>query len=93
VSALHGTAGFIGTLLAGVLCHPVVGGSLKGSSVSTQYLVQLCAGAVVAAWSLLGTFLVMRVTAILCNGLRASDEVEEFGVDLVLAEPDAYPAD
>jgi ammonia channel protein AmtB len=52
--------------------------------VSTQYVAQLFAVAAVAAWALVGTFLVMRVTAILCEGLRVPDDIEEFGVDLVL---------
>lgn len=90
--ALHGVGGVVGSLLAAAFSHQSLGGSLSGA-MSTQALVQLFCCCIVAAWALVGTFVVGKVVAVLCGGLRVSQEAEEYGTDLVLAEPDAYSAE
>ena len=90
VSVDFGVGGLTGTLLAGVFCHPNMGGSVASAAVSTQYLVQTFAAGVVAVWSLLATFVCLKVVAVICGALRVSAEVEDFGTDQQLLETEAY---
>jgi Amt family ammonium transporter len=83
VFAVHGLGGILGTILVAFLAHPALRGAgyAEGGTMMTQLVTQIIGVAVVVAWSVV-------VTALIVAGIRASiglraspDEIEE-GLDL-----------
>lgn len=84
VFGLHGVGGIVGAVLTGILANPSIGGvagALYGGD--TQLMAQILSIIAVAAYSGLGTFVVLvgiRSTI----GLRVDPRVEYHGLDLAL---------
>jgi ammonia channel protein AmtB len=91
--ATYVAGSYAGVLLVAWFAHPDLGGSLAGYHMFSQAVVQLVALHAVAAWALIGTFVVGKVVALLCGGLRVPADVEDYGTDIALLEPDAYGGD
>ena len=79
-------------MLAAVAAHVSAGGNAGSYVMSTQAMVQLVASTFVMLWAVVATFVVGKVVAVLCGGLRVPADDEDYGTDLYLAEPDAYSA-
>lgn len=84
VLAVHGVGGATGTLLVALLATGAFGGSglAEGTTVISQFGVQLLGVVVVALWSILATFGIVKVVQSIC-GLRVNDEDEVEGLDYV----------
>ncbi|MDD0840406.1 ammonium transporter [Curvibacter sp. HBC61] len=74
VFGVHGVGGLVGSLLTGVLAQPLIGG------VSGQWVVQALGAVAVAAYSALGTWLVLKFTHFMV-GLRVDEASELQGLD------------
>ena len=84
VFAVHGVGGIAGTLLVAVLATGAFGGLglAEGVSVGSQLGAQLLGLAAVAVWSLAITFAIVKIAALLTDGLRVDEEDELVGLDL-----------
>lgn len=74
VFGVHGVGGLVGSLLTGVLAQPLIGG------VSGDWVVQALGAVAVAAYSGLGTWLVLKFTHFVV-GLRVDEASELQGLD------------
>jgi Amt family ammonium transporter len=90
VFGVHGVGGIVGTLLAGVFATaalsagpdlPGVSGLLEGNP--KQLGIQAIGVAVTLVWCLVGTWVCLKIVAVLC-GLRVDDQQEREGLDLSL---------
>ncbi len=91
VFPVHGVGGIIGTLLAGVFVASQFGGAglAQGVSIADQLGVQFTAVIAVLVWTAIATFIVLKVTSLIC-GLRATDEQERSGLDITQHEEKGY---
>ena len=91
VFPVHGVGGIIGTLLAGIFIASQFGGIglADGVSMSDQLGIQLTAVAAVIVWTAIASFIVLKVTDLIC-GLRVTDEHERNGLDITQHEEKGY---
>jgi len=84
VFAVHGVGGGLGTLLTAFFASASFGGMglTEGTSMGSQFGIQLIGAAVVLVWSLVISFIIIKITQATV-GLRVSDENEIEGLDLV----------
>jgi Amt family ammonium transporter len=82
VLAVHGVGGATGTLLTAVLALPVVGGVGLGEGLGAgdQLVTQAIGVAAGLVWSVVATFVLIKVTQALV-GLRVSEDEEVEGLD------------
>lgn len=84
VFSIHGIGGIVGGLLTPVFALSAFGGSgyIAGRSMSEQLMVN--AGIIVFSivFSALTSWISLKITALLCNGLRVDHEDEYIGLDL-----------
>ena len=78
VFAVHGVGGMLGTLLVGFLANEAIGGT-AGSSQQAQ--IQIIGIISVAAFSLIATFVIVKITE-LTVGLRVSRKDSQEGLDI-----------
>jgi ammonium transporter, Amt family len=84
---VHGVGGIIGAVLTGVFAtsaitgDPKINGLIDGNG--SQVLVQLQGIGATIGWSLIGTFVILKVLDLVI-GLRVSREVERDGLDVAL---------
>jgi len=96
VFPVHGVGGILGTFLAGIFCSPHLGvfsgqGFGAGnSSISQQLNVQMLGIATTFGYTLVMTFVLLKVVGLLTGGLRVSGDEEREGLDLVLHEERGY---
>jgi len=93
VIGIHGLGGVIGTIALGVFASKSINpngadGLLAGNA--SFLATQIFAVAVVGAYALAVSLLLLKITAILCNGLRLSDEDETIGLDQSAHSETAY---
>jgi len=83
VLAVHGIGGALGIMLTAVFPAAALGGVglAEGQTMGSQAIVQLTGIVAVLIWSVVVSFLVIKVVQALI-GLRVSAEVEEQGLDL-----------
>lgn len=83
VFAVHGVGGIAGTLLAAVLAAPALGGAgwADGQTMGGQVIVQVVGVVAVVLWSLVASWVIVRVTGALC-GLRVDPEDAREGLDI-----------
>ena len=86
VVAVHGTAGVIGAILAGVFGMTALGGTGDVNIVEQIIASVLC----IVYGTVLG-FVLAKIVGIITGGLRVSEEEEEIGLDLVEHKLPAYP--
>ena len=84
VFAVHGVGGIIGILLVSVLATGFFGGSGLGDGVTVggQLWVQAVGVAATVIWSVVMTYVIVKVTSALTGGARVDDEDEIVGLDL-----------
>ena len=83
VLAVHGIGGALGIMLTAVFAAAALGGVglAEGQTMGSQAIVQLTGIVAVLIWSVVVSFLIIKVVQALL-GLRVSAEVEEQGLDL-----------
>ena len=91
VFPVHGVGGILGTLLTGVFGAAALGGigHPDGRSIAAQLGVQLIGTLATLVWSATMTWLLLKVTSLVCE-LRVTAEEENEGLDLVLHEERGY---
>ena len=91
VFPVHGVGGIIGTILAGVFVASQFGGTglADGVSIVDQVSVQVIAVIAVVAWTAIATFIILKITGLIC-GLRVSDDQERSGLDITQHEEKGY---
>ncbi|WP_442498617.1 ammonium transporter [Methylobacter sp. sgz302048] len=91
VFPVHGVGGVTGSLLTGVFAASGLGGLglADGVSIMDQVGVQALAIAVTAAWSIVFSYLILKVLDKLI-GLRVTADEEVQGLDIVLHEETGY---
>jgi Amt family ammonium transporter len=85
---VHGVGGLVGSILTGVFATAALGGT-EQVGVGRQLGVQLLACAAVAAWSAAASWVLLKVSDV-ALGLRADDEQQIMGLDLVDHEERGY---
>jgi Amt family ammonium transporter len=82
VMAVHGIGGVTGTLLAGFFATTALGGIglAEGVTVLGQFGVQLIGVIATLVWSVVATFVIVKLTQAVC-GLRVSNEQATEGLD------------
>lgn len=86
VVGVHGVGGILGAILTGVFAsaevNPLVADALKSNGGRVGLiLTQFIAVAAVAAFAMVGTFVILQVTKAV-TGIRATPEEEQLGLDL-----------
>jgi Amt family ammonium transporter len=91
VFPVHGVGGALGTTLAGVFVSANFGGAgfAEGMSTGSQVLVQLTGVAAVLVWTVVVTFVGLKVVDAV-TGLRVSPEEETEGLDIGQHEERGY---
>ena len=91
VFPVHGVGGIIGTILAGVFVASQFGGAglAEGMTIGSQLGVQLTGVAAVFIWTGIATFVILKLTDIIC-GNRVTDENERNGLDITQHEEKGY---
>ncbi len=84
VFAVHGVGGALGTLLTAFFAAASLGGMglAEGTSMGSQFGVQLVGVVAVLVWSVVVSFIIIKVVGAIV-GLRVEDEEEIEGLDLV----------
>jgi Amt family ammonium transporter len=96
VFPVHGVGGILGTFLAGIFCSPDLGifsgfGFTTGhDSIGSQLGTQVMGIVVIASYTAVLTWVLLKVTALLTKGLRVSDDEEREGLDLVSHDERGY---
>jgi Amt family ammonium transporter len=89
VFGVHGMGGLVGTLALAVFGHASLGGS-SSVAMSSQLGIQALAAAATAAYTLVASFALLKLTAALTGGLRVSDAAEQLGLDAAELGEEAY---
>ncbi len=84
VFAVHGVGGALGTLLTAFFAATALGGMglAEGTSMGSQFGIQLLGVVVVLVWSVVASFVLIKIVEATV-GLRVGDEDEIEGLDLV----------
>lgn len=96
VFPVHGVGGILGSLMVGIFASSNLGvfsgygfGG-ENQTIADQLGVQLVAVVATVAYTAAITFLLVKITALLTNGIRVSAEAESQGLDIVLHEEVGY---
>jgi Amt family ammonium transporter len=91
VFPVHGIGGLLGTILTGVFVAAALGGNGYPEKVTMgdQVLVQLTGVIAVAAWSAVGTWILLKVSDAVA-GMRVQSDEETEGLDTVLHNEKGY---
>jgi Amt family ammonium transporter len=91
VFPVHGVGGFLGTLLTAVFAPLALGGMglAEGSTVMSQFGVQLAGALATVVWCSACTWIILKVVAFFVP-LRVSGDEETEGLDIVLHEERGY---
>jgi Amt family ammonium transporter len=90
VFGVHAVGGIVGAVLTGVTAGTLGGAGLpEGMTIGAQVWIQAKSVAFTAAWSGIGTFLILKVLDATI-GVRVSREQEVEGLDLALHDERAY---
>lgn len=96
VFPVHGVGGILGTFLAGVFASTQLGafsGQGFASGIDTmgqQLQVQLIGIGSTLVYTVVVTYVLLKVTAVLTKGLRVTKDEESVGLDISLHEEDGY---
>jgi len=91
VFAVHGVGGITGTLLTAVFGAASLGGIglAEGTSVGSQFGVQAIGAVAVVAWSVIASFVILKICAATV-GLRVTDDEANEGLDLAYHGESGY---
>ena len=83
VFAVHGVGGIIGSLLVAWLALPALGGVgfSNGTTVSSQFMVQLWSVSITVLWTGISSYLILKLIGLI-TGLRVDQQDEIEGLDL-----------
>ncbi len=90
VFGVHGVGGFVGTILAGVFCAGMFGGTEGDVNIGAKVGMQFFAAMTTALYTIAATWAVLKMTAAMVGGLRVTEEDETQGLDLSLHEETGY---
>jgi Amt family ammonium transporter len=93
VFPVHGVGGILGTLLAGIFASSELGlfsGQGLDVSIAAQLGVQLTAVIAAIVYTAVVTYILLKVSGLLTNGIRVSVDEETQGLDLSLHEESGY---
>lgn len=96
VFPVHGVGGIIGTFMAGIFASTQLGafsglGFAAGiESMGQQVQVQLIGIVSTLVFSVVVTYVLLKLTSLLTKGLRVTKDEESLGLDLSLHEEDGY---
>ena len=90
VFGVHGVGGFVGTILAGVFCAGMFGGTEGDVNIGAKVGMQFFAAMTTAIYTIAATWAVLKLTAAMVGGLRVTEEDETQGLDLSLHEETGY---
>jgi Amt family ammonium transporter len=96
VFPVHGVGGILGTLLAGIFASTELGlfsgqGFADGITTIWQQLgVQAIGVAATFIYTAIVTYILLKLTGVLTQGLRVSKDEENMGLDIVLHEESGY---
>jgi Amt family ammonium transporter len=80
VLGVHGVGGLVGVLLVSVFASSTFGGNQEGLDIGAQLKTQSLAAVITIAWTVVGTYISLKVASI--AGLRVHADDEEIGLDL-----------
>jgi Amt family ammonium transporter len=80
VLGVHGVGGLIGVLLVAVFASSDFGGNQAGLDVGAQLKTQSVAAVITIVWTVVGTYISLKVASI--AGLRVNADDEGAGLDL-----------
>ncbi|MBW1905700.1 MAG: ammonium transporter [Deltaproteobacteria bacterium] len=80
VLGVHGVGGLVGVLLVSVFASSTFGGNQEGLDIGAQFKTQSLAAVITIAWTVVGTYISLKVASI--AGLRVHADDEEVGLDL-----------
>jgi Amt family ammonium transporter len=91
VFAVHGIGGALGTLLVAFLVDTSFGGAglVEGTTMGSQFMIQLIGLVAVLVWSLIATFVIIQIVKAI-TGLRVSEEEELEGLDITAHGESGY---
>ncbi len=89
VFGVHGVGGIVGTLLLAVFASTKFGGFVEDLDIGQQFKVQALAAIITAVYSILASYVLLKVTQMVV-GLRVSLDAEEAGLDLSEHEERGY---
>ena len=91
VFPVHGVGGVLGTLLAGVFVASKYGGVglAEGFTISKQFMVQLTGVSSVIVWTVIASFVVLKIVQFLV-GLRVDKDEEIEGLDVKQYDEKGY---
>jgi Amt family ammonium transporter len=94
VFPVHGVGGFIGLLMTAVFASSELGvfsglGLAEGTSMASQFGVQLLGAIATLVWCGLFTFIILKIVGAMV-GLRVSEDEETEGLDIVLHDETGY---
>ncbi len=91
VVGVHGVGGLVGSLLVAVFAAEQFGGKSDAAySIGDQLMVQMQACGIVFAYTLVVSYIILKVSGIICGGLRISDADENKGIDQSIHGEEAY---
>lgn len=96
VFPVHGVGGILGTILAGVFASTELGifsgqGFADGiTSIGGQLKVQVIGVLATGVYTAIVTFVLLKLTGVLTQGIRVNEEEETQGLDLVMHEESGY---
>eukprot|EP00240_Pyramimonas_obovata_P001992 CAMPEP_0118921396 /NCGR_PEP_ID=MMETSP1169-20130426/696_1 /TAXON_ID=36882 /ORGANISM="Pyramimonas obovata, Strain CCMP722" /LENGTH=532 /DNA_ID=CAMNT_0006862111 /DNA_START=40 /DNA_END=1638 /DNA_ORIENTATION=+ len=80
VFGVHGVGGFVGTILLGIFGNPFFGG-FNNVPMLTQTGIQIAAALATTLYTAVASYACLKLTGLICGGIRVPDEAEVGGVD------------
>ncbi len=80
VLGVHGVGGLVGILLVAAFASDALGGNQVDLAIGSQLRVQSVAAVITIVWTVIGTYVALKVASIV--GLRVDADDEETGLDL-----------
>lgn len=84
VHGVHGVGGIVGSVLTTIFALPLLGGAgfAEGRGFGAQMQVQLLVTGFSIIYSGVSSYAAFKLTALLCRGLRVSEDDEVEGLDM-----------
>jgi Amt family ammonium transporter len=95
VFPVHGVGGILGTFMAGIFASDQLGlfsgqGLAEGVTIADQVWVQTVGIVATALYTALATWVILKLVALMTDGLRVSSDEEAEGLDIVSHEERGY---
>ncbi|MBK28576.1 MAG: ammonia channel protein, partial [Verrucomicrobiales bacterium] len=98
VVGVHGVGGLVGTILVAFFAASTLGGKRsveavgdeKGYEWGGQLVTQLTSSGITVVYTVVLSFIILKVVGAICGGLRVSDSEEEDGLDITAHGESGY---